>query len=179
MSRIGKQAIEIPKGTDVTVSAGEVRVKGPKGNLTRSYRESDVNVTIEGTVVTVTPKRESRLSHALWGTYAAHIKNMVRGVNEAFEKKLVVEGIGYRSEVSGNNLQFSIGYSHPVKLAIPEGLTVKAEKNVITIAGADKDLVGAFAAKVRSVRKPEPYKGKGIRYDNEIVRRKQGKRAVA
>lgn len=179
MSRIAKQPIAIPKGTEVTVAAGEVRVKGPKGNLARSFRPEDVTISVEEGAVNLKPARENRLALALWGTYAAHVRNMLKGVNEPFEKKMVVEGIGYRSEVSGNNLQFSIGYSHPVKLPIPEGLTVKAEKNVISIAGADKDLVGAFAAKVRSVRKPEPYKGKGIRYENEVIRRKQGKRATA
>ena len=178
MSRIAKQPIAIPKGTEVTVSSGEMRVKGPKGNLVRPYRTEDVSISVSDGVVNLSPVRQTRLALALWGTYAAHLRNMLHGVNEMFEKKMIVEGIGYRSEVSGANLQFSIGYSHPVKLPIPEGLTVKAEKNVITIAGADKDVVGAFAAKVRSVRKPEPYKGKGIRYDTEIIRRKQGKRAT-
>lgn len=179
MSRIAKQPIVIPKGTEVAISGSEMRVKGPKGELVRAFRTADVAIAIEGEQVVVTPKRNTRLSQALWGTYAAHLKNMLKGVNELFEKKLVVEGIGYRSEISGTNLQFSIGYSHPVRLPIPAGITAKVEKNVITISGIDKDLVGAFAAEVRSVRKPEPYKGKGIRYDDEIIRRKQGKRAVA
>jgi len=179
MSRIAKQPIAIPKGTEVTVSGSELRVKGPKGTLTRPFRAEDVTIAVEGDTVLLKPARENRLALALWGTYASHLRNMLKGVVEPFEKKLVVEGIGYRSEVSGANLQFSIGFSHPVKIAIPEGLTVKAEKNVISITGADKDLVGAFAAKVRSVKKPEPYKGKGIRYSDEVIRRKQGKRATA
>lgn len=179
MSRIAKQPIAIPKGTEVSISGSELRVIGPKGTLVRPFRPEDVSISLEGETVVLAPKKDTGLSLALWGTYAAHVRNMLHGVNEPFEKKLIVEGIGYRSEVAGSTLQFSIGYSHPVKLPIPEDLAVKAEKNTITISGANKDSVGAFAAKVRAIRKPEPYKGKGIRYSTEVVRRKQGKRANA
>lgn len=178
MSRIAKQPIAIPSGIEVTVAGSELRVKGPKGYLIRSFRAEDVSIVVEAGAVLVKPVHETRLALALWGTYAAHVRNMLRGVCVPFEKKLIVEGIGYRSEVSGNNLQFSIGYSHPVRLPIPEGLMVKAEKNIISVVGADKELVGAFSAKVRSVRKPEPYKGKGIHYEGEVIIRKQGKRAT-
>lgn len=178
MSRVGKQIIEIPPKTEVTVSAGSVRVKGPLGELERSFRPEDVHITVEGNEVKVDPKRNTKISRSLWGTYASHVKNMVEGVNTPFEKKLVVEGVGYRVEVRGEELVLSVGFSHPVALAIPTGVTVAVEKNEITISGFDKERVGQFAANVRAVRKPEPYKGKGIRYSDEIIRRKQGKRAV-
>lgn len=178
MSRIGKQTIQIPEKTEVNVSAGEVVVKGPLGELHRTFRPEDVTITVEGGAVSVAPKRETKISRSLWGTYASHIKNMVEGVNKPFEKKLILEGVGYRVEVKGNELVLSVGYSHPVALAIPEGVNVTVEKNEITIAGSNKEVVGQFAAVVRATRKPEPYKGKGLRYSDEIIRRKQGKRAV-
>lgn len=178
MSRIGKQPIEIPEKTEVTVADNAVRVRGPAGELARSLRP-EVNVEIKAGAVHVTPARNSKISRALWGTYASLIKNMVKGVNEAFAKKLVVEGVGYRVAQSGTNVELNVGFSHPVVLAIPEGISVAVEKNEITVTGADKERVGQFAAEIRAVRKPEPYKGKGIRYHDEVVRRKQGKRAVA
>jgi large subunit ribosomal protein L6 len=178
MSRVGKQIIEIPEKTEVLVEDGTIRVRGPLGELDCAFRSSDVDVTVADRTVTVSPKRNSKPVRSLWGTYASHIKNMVRGVNEPFVKKLVVEGIGYRVEVSGDNLVLSVGYSHPVRIPIPKELTVSVEKNEITISGSDKELVGAFAASTRARKKPEPYKGKGIRYKDETVRRKQGKRAV-
>ena len=178
MSRIGKQPIEIPEKTEVTVADNAVRVRGPAGELARSLRP-EVNVEIKAGAVHVSPARNSKISRALWGTYASLIKSMVKGVNEAFAKKLVVEGVGYRVAQSGANVELNVGFSHPVALAIPEGISVTAEKNEITVTGADKERVGQFAAEIRAVRKPEPYKGKGIRYHDEVVRRKQGKRAVA
>jgi len=179
MSRIGKQQIEIPTKTEVKVSDNEVHVKGPLGELSRVFRPADVSVSVSENAVLVKPKRETKISRSLWGTYASHIKNMISGVNEPFVKKLIVEGVGYRVEVSGSNLVLSVGYSHPVSVKIPEGVSVAVEKNVITVSGPNKEVVGEFAANVRSKKKPEPYKGKGIRYDDEVVRRKQGKRAVA
>jgi len=114
----------------------------------------------------------------LWGTYASHIKNMVQGVNDGFEKKLVLDGVGFKSQVNGNKLVLALGFSHPVEVDIPEGLNVEAVKNLLTITGIDKELVGSFSAKVRALKKPEPYKGKGFHYHDEIVRRKQGKKSV-
>jgi len=179
MSRIGKQPIHIPPKTEVSISDGEVLVSGPLGELRRAFRKADVTIELAEKEVVVHPKRNTKISRSLWGTYASHIRNMIKGVNEPFEKRLIVDGIGYRVEVSGNNLVLLVGYSHPVTVAIPEGLSVSVEKNVIKVSGRDKEMVGEFAATVRSKKKPEPYKGKGIRYYDEIIRRKQGKRAVA
>lgn len=177
MSRIGKNPIAIPEKTEISVSEGVLTVKGPKGELVRSMHP-EVSATIADGEVTITPASTSLLATALWGTYASHVRNMIHGVNTPFEKKLVLEGVGYRVELSGTTLKLSVGFSHPVSMEVPEGLTVTVEKNVITIAGADKEQVGQFAATLRAVRKPEPYKGKGIRYEDEVVKRKQGKKTV-
>lgn len=177
MSRIGKRAITIPSGTDVSIASNEVIVKGKGGTLTRALHPA-ITISIENSEVVVNPARETRLARALWGTYAAHIRNMIQGVNQPFQKKLIVEGIGYRAEVAGKNLKLTVGFSHPIELPIPSGVTAHVEKNVVTVSGADKGDVGEFAAQIRSVRKPEPYKGKGIRYEDEIIRRKQGKKAA-
>ncbi|RJQ34583.1 50S ribosomal protein L6 [Candidatus Parcubacteria bacterium] len=178
MSRTGKLPIKIPAGTDVSVVSNEIVVKGKGGTLKRTLHPA-VSVAVEGDAVTVTPARENRLARALWGTYAAHIRNMVAGVNQPFKKNLQIEGIGYRAELSGKQLKLSIGFSHPVMVAVPEGITVAVEKNIISVSGADKEQVGEFAASVRALKKPEPYKGKGIRYEGEVVREKQGKKAAA
>lgn len=178
MSRLGKKAIVIPAGTDVSVGTADFTVKGKGATLTRSLHPA-IEVKVEGGAVSVSPRAKTRLARALWGTYAAHVKNMIEGVNKPFVKKLIVEGIGYRVELAGKQLKFALGFSHPVLVAIPEGLTVAVEKNSISISGADKDVVGQFAANVRSLKKPEPYKGKGIRYDDEVIRRKEGKKAAA
>ena len=177
MSRIGKQPIAIPEKTDVSISDGTINVKGPLGELSRKIT-SDVSVVVKEGQVILTPTRDSALARALWGTYASHVKNMIQGVNEVFEKKLIIEGVGYKAEVSGENLTLSVGFSHPVILSIPKGIQVTIEKNVISIRGSDKESVGQFTAQVRAKKKPEPYKGKGIRYSDEVVRRKQGKRAA-
>jgi large subunit ribosomal protein L6 len=126
----------------------------------------------------VHPKRKTLEAQALWGTFNSHISNMVAGVNKAFEKKLILEGIGFKSEVRGDKIVFALGFSHSVEVVIPATLKVTADKNNITISGADKEEVGSFAAKLRSLKKPEPYKGKGMRYSDEIIRRKQGKKSV-
>ena len=177
MSRIGKQPVTIPEKTEVTVTADTVSVKGPLGQLERQLRR-EVKVEVKDGEVVVTPTRNSKLSRALWGTYTSHISNMVEGVNTPFEKKLIVEGVGYKVDVQGNKVVLNVGYSHPVELIAPEGVTAEAEKNNLTIKGINKELVGEFAANIRDVRKPEPYKGKGIRYFDEVIRRKQGKKAV-
>ncbi len=178
MSRIAKQPITIPEKTEVTFVDGIFTVKGPKGTLSRELK-SDVIVKLDGGVIMLMPKDDTNIfSRALWGTYASHVKNMIAGVNTGFEKKLILEGVGFKSEVKGKDLVLALGFSHGVTVAIPEGLTVTAEKNVITISGIDKEAVGQFAAKVRAMKKPEPYKGKGFRYHDEVIRRKQGKKAA-
>ncbi|HEY4513733.1 MAG TPA: 50S ribosomal protein L6 [Candidatus Paceibacterota bacterium] len=178
MSRIGKKPIVIPSGTEVTLGADTLTVKGKGGTLSRSIHP-EISVSVADQVVTVAPKSETRLARALWGTYASHIRNMIDGVNKPFVKKLQIEGIGFKVELSGKILSFSLGFSHPVKIAIPEGLNITVEKNIITISGADKEKVGQFAAILRAQKKPEPYKGKGIRYEGEVIREKQGKKVAA
>lgn len=176
MSRLGKIPVAIPAGVEITLADGVLTVKGPKGTLTRDVR-NDVNIVIEDGHVTLTPGK-TVLAKALWGTYAAHVRNMVTGVTTGFTRVLEIEGVGYRAEVKGNTLVLSVGYSHPVPLEIPEGISALVEKSVVTLTGSDKDALGQFAANVRKVRKPEPYKGKGIRYRGEFIIRKQGKKAV-
>ncbi|MEA3399257.1 MAG: 50S ribosomal protein L6 [Patescibacteria group bacterium] len=175
MSRIGKQIINIPDKTEVTLSGDTLTVKGPKGTLVRGFPGA-VDIKINGDEITCVPKNEN--VKALWGTYASHVKNMVIGVNEEYSKKLILEGIGFKSEVAGNILKLALGFSHPVEVKIPEGLTVEAVKNNITVSGIDKEMVGSFTAQVRALKKPEPYKGKGFHYEGEIIRRKQGKKAA-
>jgi large subunit ribosomal protein L6 len=177
MSRIGKRILVIPAKTTATIANGIFSVKGPLGELTRTFK-TDIEVTIDGANITLEPKRKSLDLIALWGTYSAHILNMLNGVNKAFEKKLIVEGIGFKSDVKGKELHLALGFSHPVHVIIPEGLKVTAEKNVISVSGIDVEKVGQFVAKVRAFKKPEPYKGKGVRYDTEVIRRKQGKKSV-
>lgn len=177
MSRTGKHPIQIPTGTNVAVAEGEIIVKGKGGTLKRRVHPA-VSITVAGGEILVTPAEKSRLAKALWGTYAAHVRNMVAGVNTPFIKKMQVEGIGYRAELAGKQLKLSVGFSHPVLVAIPVGISVAVEKNIITVSGADKEEVGEFAASIRATKKPEPYKGKGIRYEGEIVRQKQGKKAA-
>jgi large subunit ribosomal protein L6 len=177
MSRIAKKPIAIPEKTDVTFANGVLTVKGPLGSLSKNFKP-EIDVKIENKEVTLSPVRNSLDILALWGTYASHLRNMLTGVNTAYTKKLIVEGIGFKSDVKGKDLHLALGFSHPVIMPIPEGLKVTAEKNMITITGIDCELVGQFAAKIRSMKKPEPYKGKGVRYDTEVIRRKQGKKSV-
>ena len=177
MSRLGKQPITIPAKTEVAIEGGKLSVKGPLGQLEREVR-NDVSMEVKDGAVVVKPARKTRFANALWGTYAAHLNNMIKGVNTAFEKKLIIEGVGYKVDVQGNKVVLNVGYSHTVEMVAPEGIELKVEKNTLTIKGINKDVVGEFAANVRQVRKPEPYKGKGIRYSDEVVRRKQGKKAT-
>ncbi len=177
MSRVGKQIITIPEKTDVVLNDGVLTVKGPLGELRRSFK-SDIAISIENGQVTLKPVRASSELNPLWGTYASHIVNMIAGVNKPYEKKLILEGVGYRVEVKGKQLAMQLGFSHPVTMDIPEGLTVTAEKGNVTITGSDKELVGQFSAALRDQKKPEPYKGKGFRYADEVIRRKEGKRAA-
>jgi len=177
MSRIGKQEILIPAGVKVVQNGNTLTVTGPKGNLTKIFRD-DIVITITDKVVTLNIKRNDKFSQSLWGTYASHIKNMIKGVETPYQKKLILEGVGFKSEVKGKEFHFALGFSHPVIVKIPEGITATAEKNNITITGIDKELVGSFTAAVRALKKPEPYKGKGMRYEGEVIRRKQGKKTV-
>jgi len=177
MSRVGKKQIIVPEKTTVAVAGEHVTVKGPLGELKRTFRP-EISIEVKDGVVTLAPLRNSLDILALWGTYSSHIQNMITGVNKAFEKKLVVEGIGYKSDVKGKDLHLALGFSHPVKVEIPADLKVTAEKNVISISGLNSEKVGQFASSVRALKKPEPYKGKGIRYDTEVIRRKQGKKSV-
>ncbi|MHB8860414.1 MAG: 50S ribosomal protein L6 [Minisyncoccota bacterium] len=176
MSRLAKKPTAAGK-TDVSVARGVLTVKGSKGTLTKRVHPS-VDISVDAGQVTISPKDRSRLAKALTGTFASHVKNMVQGVETPFVKKLVLEGVGYRVEVKGKDVVLTVGFSHTVPLAIPEGITATVEKNTIKIEGIDKESVGQFAANIRRVKPPEPYLGKGIHYEGEVVRRKQGKKAV-
>ncbi len=176
MSRIGKQLIEIPSGVSVEQENGKVTVNGPKGTLVRGFLP-EVSFEISDNTVTCHPEGDSVKHRSLWGTYASHLKNMVTGVTHGFEKKLIIEGIGFKASLQGSDkLVLDLGFSHSVIVDIPEGLSVTVEKNVVTISGIDKEAVGKLAARIRSFKKTEPYKGKGIRYEGEVVLRKQGKK---
>lgn len=177
MSRLGKQPIAIPQGVEASFNDGVLTVKGAKGTLTQEVRPI-VSVAVENGTIQFTPKKETLEARALWGTYAALTHNMIAGVTEGFKKVLEIEGVGYRADAQGQKLTLSVGFSHPVVIEVPQGITATVEKNVITITGFDKHAVGQFAANVRKVKKPEPYKGKGIRYQGEYIIRKQGKKAV-
>lgn len=177
MSRIGKQQINIPEKTEVRFSNGIFVAKGPIGEISRAFKP-DISIKIEDGQVILKPVKKTNETNMLWGTYASHIANMIKGVNEPFVKKLIVEGIGYRINKQGNDIVLNVGFSHPIKIEIPEGVSVEVEKNIIIISSPDKEKTGQFSAKVRAIKKTEPYKGKGIRYEDEVVRRKQGKRAV-
>lgn len=177
MSRLGKLPVTIPSGVTVTQENGVLTVKGPKAELSRPVRK-DVEIVVEGTTITLTPKQDSDLAPALWGTYAAHVRNMITGVTDGFTRVLQIEGVGYRAAVQGRELVLNMGFSHPVNMTIPEGIEAEVQKSDIILKGPDKEALGQFAADVRKVKKPEPYKGKGIRYQGEYINRKQGKKAV-
>lgn len=152
-------------------------VKGPLGTLTKTFRPL-VKVVVADGAVALTPVNNALETRALIGTYASHLRNMLEGVNKVYEKKLVVEGIGFKADIKGKDLVLSVGFSHPVVMSIPADLKVVSEKNVLTISGIDCEKVGQFAADIRAKKKPEPYLGKGIRYSDEVIRRKQGKKAA-
>lgn len=177
MSRIGKKIINILPKTDIAWSGTELTVKGPLGTLTKNIRPL-VDINIADGKATLTPKMKSIEANALWGTTASHLMNMMKGVNELFTKKLIVEGIGFKADVKGTDLHLALGFSHIIKEAIPKDLKVTSDKNIVTIAGMDCEKVGQFASMIRALKKPEPYKGKGIRYEGEVIRRKQGKKSV-
>ena len=177
MSRIGNRIIAIPEGVSVVVEDNNVVVKGPKGELS-TVLNKNINVEVKDNTVVVTRSNETIPTKQMHGTTNANIQYMIIGVSEGFSKGLEIIGVGYRFNLKGNTLVINAGYSHPVELEIPSGLTVEAKgNNEILVSGIDKVLVGEFAANIRKVRKPEPYKGKGIRYVGEYVRRKEGKKA--
>lgn len=179
MSRVGKKPIIIPQGVEVTIDGQSVSVKGPKGSLSRvmhplvsvSLEEKDGAKQMNVSVADETEK----VNRSQWGTARTLIANMVKGVTEGFSKKLEVNGVGYRVNMIGKNLNLVVGYSHDVPVIMPEGITAVVENNTITISGCDNEVVGEIAANIRKIRKPEPYKGKGIKYSDEVIRRKAGK----
>jgi large subunit ribosomal protein L6 len=175
MSRIGKKPVIIPSGVTVEINGETLKVKGSKGELSLNLHPK---ITVEKTDTEVNVKvnnEDNKQQRALWGLHRALINNMVAGVTNGFSKILEVNGVGYKAELKGKVLVLNLGYSHPIELEVPAGLEVKVEKNTITISGIDRQLVGQFAAVIRSKREPEPYKGKGIKYQNEVIRRKAGK----
>ena len=178
MSRIGRLPIAIPAGVDVTIDGSTVTVKGPKGTLTRTVH-SNITVAKEGETVVVSRPNDDKMNRSLHGLTRTLIANMIQGCNESYSKELDIIGIGYRVAVQGNELQMNLGFSHPVNMAIPEGISVEVLVPVspakIRISGPDKQKVGQFAANIREKRPPEPYKGKGIKYVDEVIRRKEGK----
>jgi large subunit ribosomal protein L6 len=177
MSRLGKKGIEIPAKTEVKINGDVVTVKGPLGELSKTFKKN-ITISIEGNKVELKPVRDTLENKALWGTYASHIINMIEGVNKGYTNKLVVEGIGYKADVTPMDITFKVGFSHPVKVKIPNGLKVSSDKGMIVITGIDKELVTSFASGLRAIKKPEPYKGKGIRFENEVIRRKEGKKTA-
>ena len=174
MSRIGKLPIQIPSGVTITVDSGDVTVKGPKGEL-KQFITPDVTVKVEDGVITVTRKDDSKTARSQHGLMRSLINNMVVGVTNGFEKKLEVNGVGFRVGGGGQNLEMSLGFSHPVKYVAPEGINITVNKMEITVAGHNKQQVGQVAAEIRALKKPEPYKGKGIKYADEVIIRKAGK----
>ena len=178
MSRLGKKPILIPAGVTIEISGSRFRVKGPKGELEREF-DSILNLEVKDGAVCLVPRREGGEVKSIWGTSAALIKNMMAGVTGGFSKKLELVGIGFKAQLEGRDLSLALGFSHPVKFEAPAGIDFQVDKNIITVSGIDKEKVGLAAARLRELKKPEPYKGKGIRYVGEVVRRKAGKKAVS
>jgi large subunit ribosomal protein L6 len=178
MSRIGKKPIQIPAGVEVKIEGQKVTIKGPKGELSKEFR-SEVKVELKGNEILVLPQIESKQTKAFWGLTRQLLFNMIKGVTEGYEKKLEIEGIGFRAALEGENLVLNLGFSHPVKVIARPGIKFSIEKNIITVSGIDKELVGQTAANIRRLKEAEPYKGKGIRYLGERIKRKVGKKITA
>ncbi|MDU6310452.1 MAG: 50S ribosomal protein L6 [Enterococcus faecalis] len=175
MSRIGNKVVVLPAGVEIKQDGNNITVKGPKGELTREF-SCDIKMNIEGNEVTFTRPNDSKEMKTIHGTTRANFNNMVVGVSEGFQKALELIGVGYRAQVQGNKLTLNVGYSHPVEMTAPEGVTFEVPANTqVIVKGINKEVVGELAANIRGVRPPEPYKGKGIRYVGEFVRRKEGK----
>ncbi len=177
MSRIGKKGIEIPAKTEVKVDGNVVTVKGPLGEISREFKK-EIKIEMSENRVDLKPVKQSLENNALWGTFTSHIENMVIGVNTGYTKRLLVEGIGYKADVLPSEIVFKVGFSHPVKMSIPDGIKALSDKGVLVISGIDKELVGSFASSIKAIKKPEPYKGKGIRFEGEVIRRKEGKKTA-
>ena len=178
MSKVGKLPVAIPAGVTVNVANGLISVKGPKGELKQSFHD-EIEIKVEGSEVLLTTKNDAKQTNAYHGLYRSLINNMIKGVTDGFTKTLVITGVGYRAEVKGKELVMNLGYSSDYIAIIPDGLTVVATPDgKLTVSGIDKQLVGEFCSQVRKLRKPEPYKGKGIRYETEVIRRKVGKTGV-
>jgi large subunit ribosomal protein L6 len=176
MSRLGKMAVSIPAGCQVRLEGNAIIAKGPKGEL-RFPGSDDVEVKIEGNVINFAPRNDSKRAKAMWGTTRAQVQNIVTGSTKGFEKKLEINGVGYKAAVAGKTLQLSLGYSHDVNYMIPDGITVTTPKPTeILIAGSDRQRVGQVASEIRAWRGPEPYKGKGVKYEGEFIFRKEGKK---
>ncbi|MEK9882718.1 MAG: 50S ribosomal protein L6 [Alphaproteobacteria bacterium] len=176
MSRVGSSAITIPADVTLSNDGGVIVVKGKNGELSTSLH-SDVELSVADNVATLKPARDTRQAKALWGTMRSNLNNMVVGVTEGFTRKLEINGVGYRAAMQGNKLVLSLGFSHPVEMDVPAGLKVAVENNTsVTITGADKQLLGQFASEVRAKRPPEPFKGKGVKYSDEYIVRKEGKK---
>ena len=176
MSRIGKRAVAIPNGVTATIDAGLISVKGPKGTLTMPLR-SEISYAIEEGGITVKPANATKSARAFWGMQRTMVQNLVTGVTDGFTKVLEITGVGYRAMAQGKNLKLQLGYSHDVDFAVPEGIEIKTPDNTtIEISGIDRQMVGQVAAEIRRWRKPEPYKGKGVRYRGEFIFRKEGKK---
>jgi large subunit ribosomal protein L6 len=177
MSRVGKKPILIPENVEVKVEGQKVTIKGPKGELSREIR-SEIKVELKDNQIFIFPVEETKKTKAFWGLTRALLANMIKGVKEGYEKRLEIEGVGFKVSVEGEDLKLFVGFTHPVTIKAPQNIKFSAEKNVITVSGIDKEKVGQISATIRRVNPPEPYKGKGIRYQGEIVRRKVGKKAV-
>lgn len=179
MSRIGKQPIDLPSGVKVEIQGTHIKVTGSRGVLERDIRP-EIEIKQDGDQLVVSPKGTSKRIQAFWGMTRSLVNNMIVGVDKGFQKKLIVEGVGYRAKVERSTLTLSVGYSNPVDFQLPDGIAADVDKNnVITLDGIDKELLGLTAARIRQVRKPEPYKGKGIRYEDEYIARKVGKAGAA
>lgn len=178
MSRIGKMPIAIPNGVKVEARDGVLFVEGPKGKLSQSYRTGDVELSIADGKISLSTKNDALQTGAYHGLYRSLFNNMVKGVTEGFSKSLLINGVGYRAEVQGKLLMLTLGYSNDFFVVIPEGIEVKVEQLKITVSGISKELVGHFASQIRALRLTEPYKGKGIRYEDEVIKRKVGKSGV-
>ena len=174
MSRIGKKPVTVPKGVTVNVKDGQLAVKGPKGELKRPF-PSNVKMTTEGDKLVLTRDGESREERTNHGMARSHLANMVKGVSEGWVRELEINGVGYRAEVKGESLNMVLGYSHPIDYKLPKGVAAKVEKNRIILSGSDKEVLGQTASELRAMRLPEPYKGKGVKYVEEVIRRKAGK----
>ncbi len=178
MSRVGRKIIPVPKGVNITVGKDAVAVKGPKGELKRDVPEG-VTIDVKGTEVNVIRADDSRPNRAKHGMMRALLANMVKGVTDGFERKLEINGVGYRADVAGQKLNMALGFSHPVTFELPKGIAAKVDKNIVILSGIDKEVLGETASKIRAIRPPEPYKGKGIKYVEETIKRKVGKTGAA